>query len=1493
MDGTVAQPPIIGAGVVSAQSDRTIYTQPTNPNDARHAPRKPSGLQISVNANDSAHSSMRSPRSPKTFEAHGDPQDQSPRSSKSNNTSNLSPKSPRERLDEFLRLEDSGDTRIEEPSKLRNTSASPTKAQSYSQLRNISSPLPDARSLGNSSPPSPRSTTSPLLNGSPLRPGQGPRTSSIDSAISSISLATTHSPKGSLDSNTTASSDISGLIKAAGSPEGLIYRLLREKQQLEGRNAQLWNLVEKQRNMVLGLNKDLQRAAKGVERYREELNEYKIRALQIPSATSEPLVAKPRRAPSPAPSDSSADLPIQGQGNGISRSGPVPEAFDTPQPLQTGNKRLIISSTEVPSVPPTGPEDWVGNTGKPTGTNHSHKHTSSSDLGVFNLPRPSQTVTPLEPNNIGQADNTPPISPTTRSRMSPPTSFTAKRTQQSSNKPFNSPSLILTESTPIGNDLERMTPPRKAPPAPLDFAQPRKDSITNIGKSADEESASEYDDDEGENIVPMLERGRKKTREEDDVDREILQKQQEEERSQSKKKKSSKSRSKSEKMKAPDQDTAIKSQSTTLPTSMRAFAPEPTPALDSSFTSQPASLAGVLSPGAGQRIAEITQQTATMKAPLSPGLPISPRPSDRPVNAPMPRLPRDLANSAASPPMSPGQGFVGLPLSPRAARQQIPLPPQTPMSIAPSSPRPAPTDSYADPARVNRRPLSPMTVQTAPSKVSIDSDSSGSVGQVSNASKPRGVFRGFMTEAYPNLLLPPNALPSIKVMVVSSRLKPSRQSLVLRGADEEPVFTLGVSARYDEQDLWSVEKPITSLLHLDQQIRHTSRLDFRLPDRSLFSGHAPAKVDARRMALEKYFETLLDTQLEEKAAVALCQYLSTNVSQSDTKESKHHNGPVSPIVSDYTVPVAKEGYLTKRGKNFGGWKARYFVLDEPVLRYHEAPGSAVLGTIKLYRAQIGKQSPPKASGSGDEGDSQYRHAFLIREPKKRTPILSLIMSSARPKLEKGDSGSSKQVLQMKSRERQISITKESPETEEFDSLQSVPYEETKTAQPPQVRITPDVLHEESPSPTTPGSGSLPSEKSTSAASKQISGPQNGAKISDAGKWGNKPKASPLPTQKEHKKRSLFGFHNKESGPVGTYHPNGSDLNLTQSQQQYQEQITNVKAAFGAPLAEAAEFCAPKGVRDVCLPAVVYRCLEYLTAKDAANEEGLFRLSGSNILIKNLKAKFNAEGDFDILGTGQWYDLNAIASLLKQYLRELPSMILTRELHIKFLKVLEIPDEKQKINAYNAYVHQLPKPNFTLLRALCDYLVTVISKSDLNKMDTRNVCIVFSPTLNIPMPLMISFLSNFDAIFGDTVHNGPIPALDHQTPHSLSAEDIRSPRRQMFSDLPTPAYNQTSFSANQQPSRQEPNINGLHGQQDLGFAPLQPSYNHPPPPSQSPPHEPHSLAIPAIATPRRLSPGASAKQSRRESSMLLLGPGQRKSSLPMMRSEGGQFTTLEH
>ena len=46
-----------------------------------------------------------------------------------------------------------------------------------------------------------------------------------------------------------------------------------------------------------------------------------------------------------------------------------------------------------------------------------------------------------------------------------------------------------------------------------------------------------------------------------------------------------------------------------------------------------------------------------------------------------------------------------------------------------------------------------------------------------------------------------------------------------------------------------------------------------------------------------------------------------------------------------------------------------------------------------------------------------------------------------------------------------------------------------------------------------------------------------------------------------------------------------------------------------------------------------------------------------------------EGDIDLLASDEYWDPHAIAGLLKSFLRELPSSILTRDLHLRFLAVI--------------------------------------------------------------------------------------------------------------------------------------------------------------------------------------------------------------------------------
>lgn len=110
-----------------------------------------------------------------------------------------------------------------------------------------------------------------------------------------------------------------------------------------------------------------------------------------------------------------------------------------------------------------------------------------------------------------------------------------------------------------------------------------------------------------------------------------------------------------------------------------------------------------------------------------------------------------------------------------------------------------------------------------------------------------------------------------------------------------------------------------------------------------------------------------------------------------------------------------------------------------------------------------------------------------------------------------------------------------------------------------------------------------------------------------------------------------------------------------------------KQVFGVTLEQAIEQAQVQPGYE--LPAVVYRCIEYLNFHKAKLEEGIYRLNGSAAVIKGLKERFNYEGDVTLLEEEEYYDIHAIAGLLKLFLRDLPASVLTRELHREFLAVV--------------------------------------------------------------------------------------------------------------------------------------------------------------------------------------------------------------------------------
>lgn len=1195
------------------------------------------------------------------------------------------------------------------------------------QTRNVSAPVLAGGQQFSSPPTSPTmsAASSRPTHRADLRGNDGrsimPRTASIDSTVSSVSSSTAGSqrPNGTsayrVPQESVTSQDAAGLIVSAGSAEAAVVKLLNEKNQAASHNAQLWRLVEKQRSMILGLNKDLEKSLKEKERYKKKVKEQSVQSHSMPllpsggqladSADTEDAVEPPRpadrdselSAPAPTVATLMRDFSLDSRKVSDASDGASIAAgrSDTPQDA------AFVPSSSIPATPKTG----------------SSGDTAARDVDAGS----SKGAVAQSANRALVSTATPPISPKATNMPSSP---------RSSGHP-----ATAIDTKALGSPGQGLSSPksaiRKAPPAPLQLSPKALAPVTNNFMDASE---SEYEEDPDSARVDQSARGRRKTREEDDRDRELLETREMQSMSKSKKDKKSKSRP---------------AQQAEMPSDMPSTtAPQPNvvqPPSDSRAAGQASHAAvdpvSIVRQRAQSDAACMLQKSNTAPALMSPGLPMSPRPINKPLNSPMPRAPNKALNSI---PLSPRSGVpAGLPLSPRAPRQPIPLPPQTPLTF--TSPHLARAETYHQQALVSQSSIGDRLKPSPDMSPELERPSTSSDP---NSMSPGEVYKGLMVEQYPELLLPPNALPSIYVKTSSSRMKPSRQSYIApRMTDESPVLTLAVHERSDKKQLWRVEKTIASLVMLDAQIKSVCSFRDRLPDKALFTGHAPAKIDARRAAVETYLDRMLDSVQDERAAKVVCKFLSSDTLGAEGGDYFRASGegrPDSPIAK---LRPQRAGYLTKRGKNFGGWKARYFVLDGPNLKYFEAPGGAHLGLIKLQNAQIGKQSANVNQNPQEDEDNQFRHAFLVLEPKKKDSsslvrhvlcaesdverdawvdaLLQYVdyrsdeddasnSSKGQQYVRPGPDISSARSPRLQKSMNDLRPTSRPREQEQpgVDPLRAITYDNTVAGEAPTIGPPPTTQKTGTPSPPHDG-GFISAAESALSGHPTISGPTNLQVISNTGDWGMR--VPPTPSTKEHskeKKRSMFAaFRGRSSSDLA---PSVVSPALATSDSRRQ---MGIRAVFGVPLAEAVEFAHPADAATE-LPAVVYRCIEYLTVRRAIAEEGIFRLSGSNAVIKALKDRFNTEGDVNLVADDRNYDIHAVASLMKLYLRELPASILTRELHLDFLQCQEMqgPD---KLNTLNVLVNRLPRPNRALLHALSAFLGTIVDNAEVNKMNVRN------------------------------------------------------------------------------------------------------------------------------------------------------------------------------
>uniref|UniRef100_A0A8C4PXY3 Myosin IXB n=1 Tax=Eptatretus burgeri TaxID=7764 RepID=A0A8C4PXY3_EPTBU len=124
-------------------------------------------------------------------------------------------------------------------------------------------------------------------------------------------------------------------------------------------------------------------------------------------------------------------------------------------------------------------------------------------------------------------------------------------------------------------------------------------------------------------------------------------------------------------------------------------------------------------------------------------------------------------------------------------------------------------------------------------------------------------------------------------------------------------------------------------------------------------------------------------------------------------------------------------------------------------------------------------------------------------------------------------------------------------------------------------------------------------------------------------------------------------------------------------------------------------------------------------------EGIYRKSGANTKVKELRSAL----DSDISNVSlDDYQVHVIGSVIKQWLRELPSPLLTNELYDEFLRTVELPEKKDKVKGLYSVIEHLPPSNHSTLERLIFHLVRITQHGETNRMSPNALAIVFAPCI---------------------------------------------------------------------------------------------------------------------------------------------------------------------
>ncbi|CAK6966787.1 rho GTPase-activating protein 23-like [Scomber scombrus] len=217
--------------------------------------------------------------------------------------------------------------------------------------------------------------------------------------------------------------------------------------------------------------------------------------------------------------------------------------------------------------------------------------------------------------------------------------------------------------------------------------------------------------------------------------------------------------------------------------------------------------------------------------------------------------------------------------------------------------------------------------------------------------------------------------------------------------------------------------------------------------------------------------------------------------------------------------------------------------------------------------------------------------------------------------------------------------------------------------------------------------------------------------------GNKPDASP----RGHRMMPPFLLAKTDNTSVNRSSRTDDNKALWGINIMKKSKKTGSPKAFGVRL----EDCQP-AVNSKFVPLIVEMCCA-VVEETGLEYTGIYRVPGNNAMVSNLQEHLNKGMDINT-AEERWQDLNVISSLLKSFFRKLPEPVFTDDKYNDFIDANRIEDAEDRLKTMKKLIHDLPNYYHHTLKYLVGHLRKVADNADKNKMEPRNLALVFGPTL---------------------------------------------------------------------------------------------------------------------------------------------------------------------